>query len=161
MKNTIRSISLLVIFSLILSACQQQSVRDENFSAYDSPLLGKKVSRIALRQLGTPYVYGGATPKGFDCSGLVKFTYGRLGINVPRTAFSQYQYAKPIRKRELQPGDLIFFSLKGDSVSHVGIYYQAQLFIHAPRTGRPVSIENLNSPYWQKRYVSAGRLNWL
>ncbi len=159
MKNYCHILSIIVLSSSLLSACQESPVRPDRTNMQADTIIGYKATRIALKQLGIPYVYGGSSPHGFDCSGLVQFTYKKLGINLPRSAFYQHRYVKPIARSELQPGDLVFFSFSGNKVTHVGIYYQAQLFIHAPRSGRSVSIEYFNNDYWQERYISAGRLN--
>ena len=112
---------------------------------------------IAAGMLGTPYRYGGASPRGFDCSGLVYFAYRKAGIPVPRTTGAQLHYAHPVHPSRLRPGDLLFFRLTSRTVSHVGIYAGDGRFIHAPSRGKRVSYASLDNPYWQQRIVAAGR----
>ena len=111
----------------------------------------------AKRFVGTPYSFGGESPHGFDCSGLVFFAYQQLGIDVPRTAVDQYRHARPFRLDRLSPGDLVFFRLDRKKVSHVGIYAGDSRFIHAPRAGSKVTYDRLDSPFWSRRFIGAGR----
>lgn len=111
----------------------------------------------ARDMLGTPYRFGGTTPRGFDCSGLVFYSYRKAGITVPRTTREQYQIAQPVPEDQLQPGDLLFFQLGKSGVSHVGIYMGDGNFIHAPSTGKRVAQASLSNPFWRHRFVRAGR----
>jgi cell wall-associated NlpC family hydrolase len=119
---------------------------------------GEQIAGIAHSLLGSPYRYGGASPKGFDCSGLVYYTHGRLGIHTPRTSLQQYKTAKNIKLNELHSGDLVFFTLNKGTVSHVGIYVGNGRFIHAPKSGKHVTMNKMDDDYWLQRIVSAGRL---
>ncbi len=119
---------------------------------------GEKIAGIAHSLLGSPYKYGGATPNGFDCSGLVYYTHGKLGIRIARTSLQQYKTAKNIKLNELHSGDLVFFKLGRSEVSHVGIYVGGGKFIHAPKSGKRVAVNSLNDNYWRPRIVSGGRL---
>ena len=114
----------------------------------------------ALSSLGTPYRLGGTSAKeGFDCSGLVLSTYkNSLGLKLPRTAAQQAAVTQKISRKELKPGDLVFFNTMRRKYSHVGIYMGEGKFIHAPRTGAFVRIESMNVPYWQKRFNGAHRV---
>jgi uncharacterized protein (DUF1499 family) len=105
-----------------------------------------------------PYRYGGSTPRGFDCSGLVYYAYRRLGIRVPRSTTAQYRHARPVTLNNLQPGDLVFFRRAHHSVTHVGIYAGNARFIHAPSNGRVVSYDSLYDPYWKKRLAGRGAM---
>lgn len=112
----------------------------------------------ARAQLGAPYRYGGTTPgQGFDCSGLVSYSYAQAGVGLPRSARDMYQAAVPLRREALAPGDLVFFRL-GRRAWHVGIYEQDGIFIHAPSRGGRVRTERLDDPYWRERYAGAGRV---
>jgi len=119
-----------------------------------------KVVDIARSMLGTPYRYGGDSPqRGFDCSGLVQYAYQQAGLNLPRTTRQQYRHVQAIPSRFLRPGDLVFFSNKYNRfVSHVGIYLGNNRFIHAPSSGKEVSIASLKDPYWRRHFAAAGRL---
>jgi peptidoglycan DL-endopeptidase CwlO len=106
---------------------------------------------IAMHYLGVPYVWGGATPSGFDCSGLVLYVYAQLGISLPHFAAAQYGFGTPVSRDQLQPGDLVFF----DGLDHVGIYIGGDQMIHAPHTGDVVKIAPLADG---GSYVGARRL---
>lgn len=112
---------------------------------------------VATRLLGTPYHYGGSSPRGFDCSGLVYYAYRQAGVAVPRTTTAQRHHATPIALTRIQPGDLVFFKHGYRRVSHVGIYTGNGQFIHAPSSGKRVSYASLDNPYWQQRLIAAGR----
>jgi cell wall-associated NlpC family hydrolase len=103
--------------------------------------LGLRAVRIAARELGVPYRYGGSSPSGFDCSGLVAYVYGKLGIQLPHNAAAQYGYGRPVDPSHLEPGDLVFFH----GLGHVGLYIGRGRIIHAPQTGERVSIQSLAS----------------
>ncbi|NIM28478.1 MAG: hypothetical protein GTO67_17280 [Gammaproteobacteria bacterium] len=117
------------------------------------------VVAAAAGVVGAPYRYGGSTPRGFDCSGLVHYAHGRAGIAVPRTTEAQLQRARPVSIAHLRAGDVLFFELDGSKVSHVGIYAGAGRFIHAPSTGKKVSYASLGSPFWSRRLRGAGRFH--
>lgn len=106
---------------------------------------------------GVPYRFGGATTEGFDCSGLVFFTHRRFGLNVPRTSRAQAEQAERVKRRKLEPGDLVFFRIGSRHVNHVGIYIGDDRFVHAPRNGRPVSVDSLDDAYYDKHFEAAGR----
>ncbi len=114
------------------------------------------VVATARRMLGVPYQLGGSTPRGFDCSGLTSYSYRNAGIAIPRTSAEQFLAARPTPPHLLQPGDLLFFNIKGRRVSHVGIYIGADQFVHAPGTGKRVSIDSLNNRYWRTRIRGSG-----
>jgi cell wall-associated NlpC family hydrolase len=108
---------------------------------------------IALHYLGVPYQWGGATPAGFDCSGLVMYVFAQLGVQLPHFAAAQYELGSPVSRADLQPGDLVFF----DSLNHVGIWLGGNQFVDAPQTGDVVKIETL-SDWYAKNYVGARRI---
>jgi len=121
---------------------------------------GAVLARDALALIGTPYRFGGSDPSvGLDCSGLVTYIHGRLGIAVPRTAAAQFAAARPVDRTAVQPGDLVFFRLVPGSreVTHVGVYLGAGRFVHAPQTGRSVEAASLGDSYFSARYAGAGR----
>jgi cell wall-associated NlpC family hydrolase len=125
----------------------------------DSRLAQHPGARIAAAQVGAPYRYGGASPRGFDCSGLVYYAYRKAGIRVPRTTHAQLRHADSVSPGKLRAGDLVFFKLDRQPVSHVGIYTGNGRFIHAPSRGKRVSFTTLNDPYWRTQFVAAGRYN--
>ena len=114
--------------------------------------------RIAQAALGAPYHYGGADPAGFDCSGLVYYSFRRSGIDVPRSLEDLYAASAPVPREQLQPADLLFFRLDGPKVSHVGIYIGGGRFIHAPSSGKQVTYASLDTPYWISRLYATRRI---
>jgi cell wall-associated NlpC family hydrolase len=106
-----------------------------------APTLAERAVRLARAQLGAPYVYGGASPGGFDCSGLVMWVYGRLGVALPHNAAALYSVGRRISLAQMLPGDLVFFH----GLGHVGIYIGHGRMIHAPQTGERVEIEALGA----------------
>jgi len=106
---------------------------------HTAPSLGARAVRIAAEEIGAPYRYGGMSPGGFDCSGLVAYVYGRLGVDLPHNAAAQYSYGHPVSRRQLRPGDLVFFH----GLGHVGLYIGRGRIIHAPRSGERVEIQSL------------------
>ncbi|GGU61657.1 glycoside hydrolase [Pseudomonas laurentiana] len=115
----------------------------------------------AVNALGTPYRWGGSSPsKGFDCSGLVKYAFNDIDeVDLPRTSNAMASgHGIKVDQKDLKPGDLLFFNIKSRKVNHVAIYLGNDRFIHAPRTGKRVSIDTLNKPYWQNHYVVAKRV---
>ncbi len=118
---------------------------------------GQSVVEYAKQFIGTPYVYGGSSPSGFDCSGFVKYVYSHFGVNLTRTSYSQVNEGTYVARADLQPGDLVFFGTSGN-VHHVGIYVSDGNFIHAPKPGKTVRIETLNSGYYHNNYYTARRV---
>jgi peptidoglycan DL-endopeptidase CwlO len=108
---------------------------------------------IAMQYLGIPYVYGGASPSGFDCSGFVMYVFGQIGVSLPHNAAAQYGYGMPVSRDQLQPGDLVFFN----GLGHVGIYIGGGQFIHSPHTGDVVKISSI-SGWYSSTWVGARRL---
>ena len=114
---------------------------------------------LARAQLGVPYVYGGAGPSGFDCSGLVYYCFTQNGYSMNRTASGQYRQGVDVAKEDLQPGDLVFFASTGGwYIGHVGIYLGDGEFIHASSGGRRIMVNKLSESYWVKYYYGARRL---
>ena len=120
-----------------------------------TPDNGSRIARAALDVLGTPYRYGGNNKNGFDCSGLVQYAHSQAGISIPRTTATQFSNA-PVKPDSLQVGDVLFFKLNG-RISHNGIYLGDDRFIHAPSTGKNVTIARTDNPYFQKRLAAIAR----
>jgi len=118
---------------------------------------GANIAQIAAQLIGAPYHFGGADLQGFDCSGLAVYAYEHAGLEIPRTAQAQQLAARPVSLDALSPGDLVFFRIGARHVNHVGIYAGDSRFIHAPRSGGAVSYGNLQSAYYHKHFVGAGR----
>lgn len=118
--------------------------------------VGSRAARIALDQVGVPYRYGGAGPSGFDCSGLVHYAYLGAGKAVPRTSRQLWSGTAAVARHELRPGDVLFFEIEG-KMQHVGLYVGGNRFVHAPATGRTVSVASLASDFYDQAYLRAGR----
>jgi cell wall-associated NlpC family hydrolase len=114
---------------------------------------GKRVVGYAKKFIGTPYVYGGSSPGGFDCSGFTSYVYRHFGVALPRTSYSQIGAGTRVARGSLRPGDLVFF----DGLGHVGLYIGNGRFIHAPHTGTRVRIETL-AGWYSARFSGARRL---
>lgn len=119
---------------------------------------GKAVAGEALALVGATYRAGGDTPKGgFDCSGFVRHVWLGQGVRLPRQARDQVGAGRPVASGGLSPGDLVFFSVHGRGVSHVGIWIGNGRFAHAPKPGQTVRVERLDDPYWSARFVGGRR----
>jgi cell wall-associated NlpC family hydrolase len=118
--------------------------------------IAQQLTRSALRFLGTPYVFGGNTTSGFDCSSYVQHVFAMVGVSLPRTADAQYDVGRPAVGGP-QPGDLVFFQTYTEGVSHVGIYLGNGQFVHAS-SSHGVMVSNLSESYWATRYLGAKRL---
>jgi cell wall-associated NlpC family hydrolase len=121
--------------------------------APSSPYGGQAVS-IAMSYVGVPYVWGGSTPSGFDCSGLVMYVYAQLGISLPHSTYAQINYGTPVSYDALEPGDLVFF----DNVGHVGIYIGGGEFVDAPYTGADVRVDSMSSGWAVSNFSGARRI---
>ncbi|MDI1472600.1 Membrane-bound lytic murein transglycosylase D precursor [Thermodesulfovibrio sp. N1] len=113
---------------------------------------------FAKKMLHLPYRFGGNSFSGLDCSFFVKKVYSMVGIDLPRSAREQFTVGVPVKKEELQPGDLVFFRTYAKFPSHVGIYLGDNLFIHASTRSKKVTIDSLEAPYYLSRYIGAKRI---
>ena len=162
--HTIRFFSLAITV-LALAACgsnppvtpeARKPSQGEVVRQSRSVSAGERAAAVALDQVGVPYRYGGSTPSGFDCSGLVQYSYTRVGVSVPRTTGQLWSAAEPVGREELRAGDLLFFSIEG-KMSHVGMYLGERRFVHAPQSGRKVSVASLDAPFYKAAFIRAGR----
>ena len=122
-----------------------------------SNYISRRVVATSMQYIGVPYVFGGTSPAGFDCSGYVRYVFAQAGISLPRMADEQYYMGTPIASNELRAGDLVFFSTYEYGPSHVGIYLGDGNFINAS-SSRGVAIDSLSSSYWGSCYIGARRI---
>jgi cell wall-associated NlpC family hydrolase len=158
--NAIEGTALRVVaclFALTLSACATTPVpRPE---AQTAEAQAPRAADAALAMVGRPYRFGGASPNaGFDCSGLVQYSFRQAGVGVPRSTDEQHGASRRIPIAQLQRGDLLFFNHEGKKNSHVGVYLGAGEFVHAPSSRKHVRTDMLNGPYWSKQLSEARRL---
>lgn len=121
------------------------------------PDVGADAARYALEMIGTPYRYGGKTPKGFDCSGLVLYSYSLAGKQLPVNVDGQRAASRPVPRKQIRPGDLLFFDLTDEGRTHIGLYVGGGKFVHAPSRGKLVSTAALANPYWRRHFAGARR----
>jgi len=145
----------------LLTACSSQPYHQEYQPIPETNHhsdINSRVLDIAREQQGIRYRYGGNNPRsGFDCSGLIQFSYAQLGKRIPRTTRLQFKSRKPISIGRIRPGDLLFYETEGRRPGHVAMYLGQGKMIHAPSSGKQVKITRLNNPYWRKRLIAAGR----
>jgi murein DD-endopeptidase len=142
-----------LIFSGCVAAPPTTHLDGSSFSVAD------KAADTALTMVGRPYKFKGDSPSGFDCSGLVRYSYLAAGIDVPHGTEALRQRTRPVLVHNMRKGDLLFFNERGKKYSHVGIYLGDDCFVHAPSTGGRVRTDSLQDPYWKKHFLGARRLD--
>lgn len=167
----VRRLVLLVALSLTAAACATRGVTSvpvpagPTVSRPDRPArstgaeaAGHRVVAAALDLRGVPYRNGGTDPAGFDCSGLVRYVFGREGVALPRQTVAQFSAGVSIRREAVRAGDLLFFSTVAPGASHVAIAVDNETFVHAPSSRGVVRVERLALPYWNSRFIGARRV---
>ena len=160
------SLATLTLLFLLLAGCGSVPVEPDPDADADAgaalQLGGRDIAggaaRLALRMVGVPYRFGGNTPDGFDCSGLVQYSYAAAGWRLPRSVEGQIASTRPVFRSQARPGDLLFFHLNGTPNSHVGIYIGNGRFVHAPSTGKLVSTAHLSNAFWRRHLAGVRRL---
>lgn len=158
MKNWLKTSSSICFFTglMILTGCSSSQITHSPGNTQDT---GKQLVTLSRQLIGAPYRYGGESPRGFDCSGLVRYVYRQVGITVPHSSRLLYQKSRKVHLGNLHSGDLLFFNISESKISHVGIYAENGRFIHAPSSGKKVSIASLGNPYWKNKLIAAGRFH--
>jgi cell wall-associated NlpC family hydrolase len=164
------SLAVLVLAVLVLGSCSTARKAPESDRSVDRPGdsraaprsgngadIGASAAQHALAMRGKPYRYGGYSPQGFDCSGLVHYSYARAGGQLPRNTNGLWARSRTIPMGDVRPGDLLFFHQEGKSNSHVGIYIGNRRFVHAPSSGKQVSTASLAHPYWRENLSAVRR----
>jgi len=151
----------LAIAILALAGCsstpQKAPVAGSGSTRPTADIAGQAAG-YAQTMIGKPYRYGGTSPKGFDCSGLVFYSYKQAGVALPHSTDKQRSAARSIKIAELRRGDLLFFNQEGKKYGHVAIYVGDGKFVHAPSSGKSVRSDRLDSPYWKKHLSEARRI---
>lgn len=155
MINTIVRITAIALLTSLPAGCAS-SPPARSVEGY-SPDAGGKAARTALSMIGRPYKYRGEQPSGFDCSGLVRYSYLSAGMDVPHGTKALRSVTRSVPPGRLREGDLVFFLQRGTPYSHVGIYVGNDRFVHAPSSGKSVRTDDLTSPYWKKHFLEARR----
>ncbi len=143
----------LATMGLLCSGCGSTASRETA-----AELSGERAEVVmaALSQVGTPYVYGGTKPgRALDCSGLTQYAHSVAGVDIPRISTAQRRAARPVKRGDPQPGDMVFFRIR-PGLYHVGLMVDGQRFAHASTSKRQVHLSRLRLPYWQQRYLGAG-----
>jgi cell wall-associated NlpC family hydrolase len=151
----------VVTVALLAAGCAGTPARDTPADGGTGATTGDlrgSIAELALSMVGVKYKYGGANPReGFDCSGLVHYSYTTNGQVVPRTSQAQFDASRKIALEEAAKGDLLFFRDQ-EKLSHVGIYLGDGEFVHAPSSGDTVRVARIDAPYYQRHLIAVGRL---
>ena len=157
-----RIICVAILSFLMACASTPEAAERETAGFSDNvradEVTAQRAANYAQNMVGKPYRYGGNSPSGFDCSGLVQYSYSRAGLPIPRTTKSQRKSGVAVGSQSLRAGDLIFFDQEGRKSSHVGIYIGDGRFVHAPSSGKKVRVDKLDKKYWKKHYDGARRI---
>jgi cell wall-associated NlpC family hydrolase len=150
---------ILVLLILLLGACattKENVLTHESNSSYAV----RNLTSYAYSLIGTPYKFGGYSPKtGFDCSGFVDYVFQRTAnVSLPHNALQISRHGSPVKSSQLREGDLVFYDTNNEAYSHVGIYLGNDRFIHAPSSGGSVRTENMREHYWKIHYNGARRI---
>jgi len=153
--HLLKKSSFIFSLALLVSACSSSPPMSSGTSSGS----GVRAAFYATKLVGARYHYGGNSPsRGFDCSGLVQYSYRLAGVRIPRSTRTQFRNSHSIRLSELHKGDLLFFNQQGKRFSHVGIYIGNDKFVHAPSSGKRVRVSTIDNPYWRRHLASARRL---
>ena len=152
------SVKALVILSTVFLASCASAPSAPVASAGSTKPASMTAADRAATMVGKPYRYGGSSPSGFDCSGLVQYSFRHAGVALPHNTAQQRSASKPVKVADLRRGDLLFFDQEGKKNSHVGIYLGDRRFVHAPSSGKSVRNDTLDNPYWKKHLSEVRRI---
>lgn len=163
-SNPLRALAIVgsaCAMAMLFTACSTTPPTDTRPPAgprvtAPGPTVGDRAAFVALQQVGVPYRYGGENPAGFDCSGLVQYAYLRAGKALPRTTTQLWKNTRKVGRNDMRAGDLVFFAING-KMQHVGMYVGEDRFVHAPSSGKTVTIASLSSDYYSQAFLRAGR----
>ncbi len=161
--RTPRALALLALLLLAaaLGGCAPAHIAPEPLPGLGQGQGSRSPVVAAARSLtGAPYKWGGESPQtGFDCSGLTWWAYRQVGVDLPRVSYDQYEAGRAVSRRDIRPGDLVFFRLRGNRKNvHVGIATDQSSFIHSPSEGGRVREETFDAPYWREHFIGARRI---
>jgi len=151
-----RRVRAFVLISILLAGC---AGAPQSSSSGPTKAAADQAASHALKMMGKPYRFGGSTPAGFDCSGLIQYSFRQAGVSIPRNTDEQRSASRPVRRADLRRGDLLFFDQEGKKNSHAGIYVGSGKFVHAPSSGKSVRRDSLDSAYWRKHLSEVRRLS--
>jgi cell wall-associated NlpC family hydrolase len=153
--------ALILILALALAGCASTPPPAPAASTVSTrpgaAAAGDRAAALAAKMVGKPYKYGGSSPAGFDCSGLVQYSFKHAGVSLPHNTVQQRSATRLVRVAELRRGDLLFFNQEGKKYGHVGIYLGEGRFVHAPSSGKSVRSDALSNPYWKKHLSEVRR----
>ncbi len=162
LERVVFTIVLVLAFALAAPAVAattnpplpEHLTRDDSEPA-PAPTPGERVARVAVKAVGVSYRWGGESPEtGFDCSGLVRWAYGRIGVDLPHNSYALYSVGRSVPRARMEPGDVLFF----EGLGHVGLYLGRGRMVHAPQTGREVEIVRLGATNYGSRLIGARRM---
>lgn len=152
-RSRARFAAALLVLVCGVPACAVAPVRSSD------PALVRRVTDLARALVGTPYRYGGDTPRGFDCSGFIRYVYRKAAnLTLPHSSRRLFAAGRAVPRGQEEPGDLIFYSTRGGGPTHVGVYLGQGRFVHAPGESDAVKIVDGTEPYWRARYLGARRV---
>ena len=159
MVNKFKKIVASGLASLVLATAAPVALPGtQTHIEVEAASIGESLVNYGKKFMGVPYVFGGTTPKGFDCSGYTRYVYKSQGVTLPRTADQQYKVGKAVSKSQLAPGDLVFFAnTYKPGISHVGIYAGGNLVLNAT-SSKGIALVSINSSYWGPKYAGAKRV---
>jgi cell wall-associated NlpC family hydrolase len=153
----VKAFLTLGVILLAFSGCASAPVASTGSTSPGTANRGETAAALAAKMVGKPYKYGGASPSGFDCSGLVSYSFKQAGVALPHNTTQQRVATRLVKVAELRRGDLLFFDQEGKKHGHVGIYLGEGRFVHAPSSGKSVRSDALSNPYWKKHLTEARR----